>query len=160
MLLNTHSQYSLRYGTISIENLVRNAKVSGYESLAITDINNTTGVFDFIRECEDFNIKPIIGIDFRLINCQYFFALAQDREGFREMNELLSSINLGEIPLPERAPEWNHCFVIYPFESAPEKLRDYEYVGVKAEQLNKFRQSKWMKMKHGSSERWVSFFLS
>lgn len=146
MLLNNHSQYSLRYGTISIEDLVRKAKLSGYEALALTDINNTTGVFDFIRECEDHNIKPIIGIDFRLINCQYFFALAKNREGFREMNELLSSINRSEIKLPGRAPEWNNCFVIYPFERAPDQLRDYEYVGVKVEHLNKFRQSKWVKV--------------
>ncbi len=143
MYLNCHSQYSLRYGTFSIKELVQKAHLEGFESLALTDINNTTGVYDFILECQEVGIKPIIGVDFRTKNHQHFVGLAMNREGFREMNELLSAINRRELELPDIAPEWNHCIVIYPFENAPNKLRTYEYVGVRISQLNKFRQSKW-----------------
>ena len=145
MYLNCHSQYSLRYGTLSIKELVLKAKMEGFDSLAITDINNTTGVYDFMLECKEHDIKPIIGIDFRVKNHQHFIGLAQDREGFREMNELLSAVNRRETEIPEIAPDWNYCFVVYPFENAPEKLRTFEYIGVKINQLNKFRQSKWHK---------------
>lgn len=143
MYLNCHSQYSLRYGTFSIKELVLKAKTEGFESLALTDINNTTGVYDFILECKEVGIKPIIGIDFRTKNHQHFIGLAQNREGFREMNELLSAINRGEKTLPQTAPDWNNCFIVYPFENAPSKLRTFEFIGIKISQLHKFRRSKW-----------------
>ncbi|WP_235298229.1 DNA polymerase III subunit alpha [Portibacter marinus] len=145
MYLNCHSQYSLRYGTFSVKELVLKAKMEGFEALALTDINNTTGVYDFILECREVGIKPIIGIDFRTKNHQHFVGLAQDREGFREMNELLSAVNRGEQKLPDIAPDWNHCFVIYPFGHEPEKLRSFEFIGVSGNQLNRFRQSQWYK---------------
>ena len=145
MYLNCHSQYSLRYGTFSIQDLVAKAKVEGMEALALTDINNTTGVYDFILECQEANIKPIIGIDFRKVNKQHFIALAMNKEGFREMNELQSRINTKSQPLPEITPAWNNCIVIYPFTQAPITLRDNEYIGVRAEELNKFMLTKWHK---------------
>ena len=65
MYLNCHSYYSLRYGTMSVEKLVAEAKRNGIPSLALTDINNTMGTIDFIRECRLNNIKPVAGIEFR-----------------------------------------------------------------------------------------------
>lgn len=143
MYLNCHTQYSLRYGTISISELVQQAKLADINALAITDINNTTGVYDFIQDCRELDIKPIVGIDFRTGNHQHFVALAKNREGFRQMNEYLSSIHISGVKLGERAPEWNDCIVIYPFRLEPKNLRTYEYVGVEISQLNKLKMSKW-----------------
>lgn len=39
MYLNCHSYYSLRYGTMSVEELVQKAKTAGAETIALTDIN-------------------------------------------------------------------------------------------------------------------------
>lgn len=143
MYLNCHTQYSLRYGTLSVKDLVMQAKALGIEALALTDINNTTAVYDFILECREAGIKPIIGIDFRTGNDQHFFALALNREGFREMNELMSFVNINKTKIPDVAPEWHHCVVVYPFGREPETLRSYEYVGMTSDQLNRLKVSKW-----------------
>ena len=42
MYLNCHSYYSLRYGTIPVEELVAQAAEMGIEAMALTDINVTT----------------------------------------------------------------------------------------------------------------------
>lgn len=143
MYLNTHSTYSLRYGTLSISELVQQARAADIPALALTDINNTTGVYDFILECLEHNIKPLIGIDFCTGSDQHFVALAMDREGFREMNELMSFVNINKAAIPSIAPEWHHCIVIYPMDKAPTDLRPYEYIGVRADQLHRLKTSKW-----------------
>ena len=143
MYLNAHSYYSLRYGTIPVEELVEQAKKSGIEQFALTDINATTGVFDFISACRKHNIHPVIGVDFRVGNRQLFVALARNREGFREMNEVLTFHNQEKLPLPERPSPFEHAYVIYPFGSEPEKLRENEYIGVPISALNKISRGKY-----------------
>ena len=80
MYLNCHSYFSLRYGTLSIEKLVETAKVMGISSLALTDINNSTGVMDFVKACKENNIKPISGIEFRKGDDHLFTGLAKNNE--------------------------------------------------------------------------------
>jgi len=65
MYINCHSYYSLRYGTLSIEKLVEEAKAMSVQTLALTDINNSTGIMDFVRICRENAIRPIAGIEFR-----------------------------------------------------------------------------------------------
>lgn len=143
MYLNCHSQYSLRYGTLPIKNLVAQAKANNVPVLALTDINNTTGVYDFIQDCKEAGIKPIIGMDIRDKQECRFVALAQNREGFREMNELITAYNRGASPIPLRAPAWNDCIVIYPMDNVPDQLYDHEYIGISATDLNKIKVNKW-----------------
>jgi len=59
MYLNCHSYYSLRYGMMSVEQLVQNAIAAGAESIAMTDINNSTGIPEFAGESARNNIKPV-----------------------------------------------------------------------------------------------------
>ena len=49
MYLNCHSYFSLRYGTLSIDRLVEIARNMGVQSLALTDINNSTGIVEFVK---------------------------------------------------------------------------------------------------------------
>jgi DNA polymerase III alpha subunit len=65
MYLNVHSQYSLRYGTMSIPALVEEAAACGVTQMVLTDINNSTGTMEFMRECDEKGIKPIAGLEFR-----------------------------------------------------------------------------------------------
>ena len=60
MIINCHSYYSLRYGTLSIRELVEFAKEYGVSTLALTDINNTSAALDFIRYAKSHGIKPVI----------------------------------------------------------------------------------------------------
>ncbi|MEL6558879.1 MAG: DNA polymerase III subunit alpha [Bacteroidota bacterium] len=138
MYLNCHSYYSLRYGTMSVEELVQNAVVNDVRYLALTDINCTTGAFDFIKACEEEGIHPIVGMEYRLGSDLLFIALAQNAEGFREINELITRFNLGESELPLKNPDFNHAYTIYPTSNIPDNLADHEYIGIRPTDLQKY----------------------
>lgn len=135
MYLNCHTYYSLRYGTFSPEELVDKAARWGIETLALTDINNTSCSSEFIRRCKAQGIKPIIGIDFRNEDHQCLYVgLAQNKEGFRELNEFLTEHSRLGKPLPVEAPIFYNSWIIYPRLFKPiEKFRHYELLGIRPE---------------------------
>ncbi len=136
MILNAHSHYSLRYGTLSIEEIVRSAKEKHYESIALTDINNTSGALHFVKQCFDKGIKPIVGAEFKKGNETMFVAIARNNEGFKEINESLTLSNLSGIPYPDK-PDFENCYVIYPYGKPLFPLKEHEYIGVSLSDLNK-----------------------
>ena len=146
MYLNCHSYYSLRYGTFSEIELLELAKKNNVQSLALTDINNTSACLNFIRKAKDFNIKPVVGIDFRNGNEQVYVGLAKTNEGFKELNAFLSHHSENKIKLPELAPTFENCYIIYPFERVLQldknDFSDNEFIGVSIEELRKLRFSK------------------
>src|SRR6056297_3340550 len=90
MYLNTHTYYSLRYGTLSPERLVEEASRNNVDAMALTDINNSTGIIDFVKLCNEQGIHPIAGIEFRDGDRYLYTGLARNNEGFSELNEFLS----------------------------------------------------------------------
>lgn len=62
--LHTHSHYSLLEALPKIPELVKKAKKSGMDALALTDSGNLYGAIEFYKECKKEGIKPIIGVDF------------------------------------------------------------------------------------------------
>ena len=52
MYLNAHSFFSLRYGTLSPQQLVEAAAAQGVKTLVLTDINNTSAALGFVRACK------------------------------------------------------------------------------------------------------------
>ncbi|MFM7023067.1 MAG: DNA polymerase III subunit alpha [Flavobacteriales bacterium] len=136
MLVNSHTYHSLRYGILSPEELVAIAKKNGIECLALTDINTMTGVYDFVLEARRAGVKPIAGIEFRNGDDLVYIGLARNLIGFKELNRFLSFSLVNKTPHPDRAPEFNHVFVIYPLKKHPSKLRDNEYVGVGIDEVN------------------------
>ena len=138
MYLNTHSYYSLRYGTYSINSLVKEAAKKNITSLALTDINNSSGIIDFTKSCKTHGIKPIAGIEFKNGDELLFIGIAKNNVGFREINEYMSAINLKEIEYTCNAPEFKNVYVIYPFGiSSHKNLKANEFIGVKPTQVNK-----------------------
>ena len=156
MYLNCHSYYSLRYGTISIERLVEEA-VRAYgmgsehggtascivPTIALTDINNSTGMMEFVAVCKEKGLKPIAGIEFRRDDQLLYTGLAKNNDGFRELNEFLSHHNLNNLPLPDTAPGFNNVFVIYPFSSilhsSPghvSRVTRHDFIGIRPSELN------------------------
>lgn len=138
MLLNVHSNYSLRYGTIPVGELVDLLIAHGHETAVLTDINNSSAVLDFIKACREKMFNGLAGLEYRDGDRLLYFGVARNSNGFRELNELLSHSNLQGQPLPQRAPELSHAFIVYPFGSVePKELKENEYIGIKASQLNK-----------------------
>jgi DNA-directed DNA polymerase III PolC len=135
MYLNVHSQYSLRYGTLSVKRLIEEAQSRGVTQMVLSDINNSTGVMEFIRECREVGIKPIGGLEFRRDKKLLYIGIARNKEGMRELNELLTFHNLNQLALPEQAPSLLNAYVVYPFGYRGE-LKENECIGIRFDELH------------------------
>lgn len=135
MFLNCHSFHSLRYGTLSIKDLVEQAAVLGIKELVLTDINTISGIYEFKKKCEEKNIKPIAGIEVRKGSELLYITIAKEFQGIGEVNRVLTSYNCDGIDLPAQ-PDFPNCFVIYPLSNIPEELHENEYIGIREEELN------------------------
>lgn len=155
MYLNCHTGFSFQHGTLSIKELVAEARRCGVAKLAITEINNTASYMELLRLCDEirprengrskFGDEPYlldlaVGIEFR--NAQHellYIGLAKNNEGFEQLNRLLSHYKREARNLPPRAPELRDAFFIYPFGKAdPDLLRANEYIGVAPQNLSNF----------------------
>lgn len=138
MYLNNHSYYSLRYGVLPVKELIDEAKRCGVRKLPLTDINNSTVMFDFVRLCLKNHIEPVSGIEFRNDDDLLYIGLAKNNEGFRELNEFLSDCRMAKKSIPASPPLFNNVYIIYPFGiKPPEKLRDNEFIGVRPMEINR-----------------------
>jgi DNA polymerase-3 subunit alpha len=108
--------------------LLLEAQRCGVKKLALTDINNTSGVLDFIRLAPKYDVEPVVGVEFRNGTVLKFIAIAANNEGFEEINRFLSSCLVfasseGESSgnrdavVPDRAPHFKNVFVVYPFNA-------------------------------------------
>ena len=138
MLLNCHTYFSYKFGTIKIGQLIQEAIDKGYRSLVLTDINNTSAIIDFIRLCEEKDIKPVVGIDFRNGAQQKYVGIARNNNGFRALNEHLTHhLHSGE-KIPDRAPEIIDAYFIYPIGAIhPKDLKENEFIGVRPTQVTR-----------------------
>jgi len=168
MYLNNHSYYSLRYGTMAVETLVEEAAGLGIEVLALTDINNSMGMVDFVKACNGQGIHPIAGIEYRNRDSYLYTGIARNPNGFRELNDFLSYHNETGLSLPERAPPLEDVWFIYDFDVNPwqvhgkasrgqrghreaaggriskgRKMRDRELICVRPGEVNKILTSRW-----------------
>jgi DNA polymerase-3 subunit alpha len=146
MFLNCHSYYSLRYGIFSIDELIDQAALYGIRELVLTDINNTMGIPEFIKKANQKGIKPIAGCEFRNGDQLLYVAVARNREGLREINELLTQHNLSKTPYPNLAPDFSNVELVYPYGAIePQQLKSHEYIGIRPEQVNKLVASAYEK---------------
>lgn len=145
MIFTAHSYYSLRYGTMTVEEVVAEAKACGIDTLALTDISNTSAMTDFVRECREQAIRPIAGVACHNDDGLKYVLLARDNTGFGEINSFLSDINIKGLPLPFPAQEFQHALVLYPMNALPRnhRLLQGEYIAVRHHELNKLVTSSW-----------------
>lgn len=137
MLLNCHTYYSLRYGTLSLEQLLAEAKAKGYGQIVLTDINNTSACVNMMRMAPEQSMKPIMGIDFRNGIQQQYVGIAMNNQGFAELNEHLSQHLHNEMEFDVQAPSFNNSYIIYPLSAYKGwALRENEYIGIHARELN------------------------
>lgn len=138
MLLNCHTYFSYKYGTISIEQLLDDADGNGYNSLVLTDINNTSACIEFIRLCGDKKLKPVVGIDFRNGAQQMYIGIARNNDGFRELNEHLTHHLHNEKRFDQKAPTFPNAYVVYPLGGVePQNMAENEFIGIRPTQVNR-----------------------
>jgi len=136
MFINCHSFHSLRYGTLSIQELAVQAKALGIKELVLTDINTVTGIYDFKKVCEDLGIKPIPGVEVRKEGKLLYVGIARKFSGIGEINKMITDHNCDGKELAEAAPEFKEVFIVYPMSNIPPELKDNEFIGVRTEELN------------------------
>lgn len=139
---------------MSAEQLVAAAAEQGLTSLVLTDINNTSCGYQFIRACEQHGIKPILGIEFRTTqkatNDEHdvsvfsikdskfaYIGIARNKEGWRELCAHLTQYSMANLPIPADAPAFQHAYVIYrKLPKSIADLRDNEYIGIRPGEVN------------------------
>ncbi|AVR46077.1 DNA polymerase III subunit alpha [Christiangramia fulva] len=145
MYLNCHTYYSLRYGTFSTEELCRLAQKMGVKQLAVTDINNTSACLEFIKMAPEFDLKALVGIDFRNGTEQQYGGIARNNEGYRELNAYLSEHLHQQKTFPSEAPKFDNSFIIYPLEKVVASKKTHfegnEFIGISIKSLRKLKFS-------------------
>lgn len=137
MLLNVHSYYSLRYGTLSLETLIKNALHFGYDTLVLTDINNSAASLDFIIKTKEAGIKGLAGMEFREEGVLRYVGIAKNERGFKELNDWMTYLNAEKRTCGSRAPVFEEVFIVYPFGTVQsEELSEQEYIGIAHDNLN------------------------
>jgi error-prone DNA polymerase len=133
----TKTYFSFKYGTLSTEELITAGIQAGATILALTNINSTCDAWDFVRCCQQQQIKPILGAEIRNDNTLLYILIAANNNGFRCINEFLSAHLLAKKPFPAvdalspPFPDSADGFVIYPLGSkAPGALQQNERIGV------------------------------
>lgn len=149
MLLNCHTYYSFGYGTLSPVQLLDALQQQGYQSFAITDINNTSAIMDVFRLAAERNMHAVAGVDFRNHLTSVYVALALNNNGFKLINDHLSCHLHQQINFDKRAPEWDDVAVIYPFKQYDGfTLRTHEYIGIHEHELTQLLFSPYKHLTH------------
>ncbi|HON19200.1 MAG TPA: PHP domain-containing protein, partial [Salinivirgaceae bacterium] len=131
MILGAHSYYSLRYGVLPPEQLVKLASAAGHSAMALTDINNVTAMFDFVKAARRYGIHPVAGMEIRLGDQLLYTAIARNENGFMQLNEWFSQHVLNRKPIPERPDDLADVFWIYPWGRFPSNPSENEWLGVR-----------------------------
>ncbi len=152
MYLNCHTYYSLRYGAFPVSDLCKLANENGVDKIALTDINTSTACLEFLKIAREFDVKPLVGIDFRNGAEQQYVGIAFNNEGYRQLNEHLSAHLHAQKDFEPDAPLFPDCFVIYPLEKVisaqKENFRENEFIGVSVESLRKLKFSEYKNLEN------------
>lgn len=129
--LDVKTSYSILSSLIKIDELTKKAKELGYFSLAITDINNMFGTYEFYLSCKKNGIKPIIGME---INCNNdkFLLLAKNNGGYKNLIKIVTKVSEGNIDNEILAEYSSDLILIMPFKYYNElivSIFDEYYVG-------------------------------
>ena len=94
--LHVHSEYSLVDGVARVKPLVARAAELGMPAVALTDQSNMFALVRFYKAAMAAGVKPICGVDAWIRNPDdankpdRLVLLIQDREGYRNLTELVS----------------------------------------------------------------------
>ena len=90
--LEQHSHYSLCEGTITLEDLTREAVARGDEYLSLCDTNGFYGIVHFARESRAAGLKALHGVRLEKNN-ESALCIARDQRGYAYLCELTSRLH-------------------------------------------------------------------
>jgi len=140
MYVQVHSGFSLRYGVLSPVQILEQAREAGVDCVAITDINSTAAILDFVRLAPSYGVRPLAGVDIRVRNRPHYLILACNNDGYVEVCVHLSDILQGKIQPGYRAPRFRHAVAIYSLPVwSGHQLAEHEFLGVEIRELSRWR---------------------
>lgn len=138
MYLNCKTWFSYRYGTYKTEDLVKEGKASGATTLALTNINNTSDIWDFVKLCHEAGISPIAGVEIRNGDTFEYLLLARNNKGLLRINNFLSFYLQQQKPFPAKPLFEADVWIIYPLKNHhPLQLLPHEKIGIRPSEINK-----------------------
>ena len=138
--LDTKTVYSFMDSVISIDKYVKVAKDYGYTHLAMMDIDNLYGAFDFLEITNKYGLSPLLGVEMTTLvdgidlNLRF---LARSSLGYQQLMKLSTAKMQGEKDWSVLSQYLFDIAVIVPYFSGIENLDlgcDY-YIGVYPETL-------------------------
>ena len=94
--LSVRSCYSLLNGTMTVKNLIHQAKALGFSALALSDLRVMHGSLEFVHLCQKEGIHGIIGLEFDVLfeNLSYsVLCIAKNNEGYQALMAISSKLN-------------------------------------------------------------------
>ena len=122
--LEVKTCYSILSSLNRIDILTKKAKEMGYSSLAITDLNNMFGVYEFYLACLNNDIKPIIGMEVKT-NQDNFILIAKNNNGYRNLIKIATIISDREITFDDLKIYSKDIILIIPYSSYNEKITNF-----------------------------------
>ena len=151
MHVHCHSWFSLRYGLMQPRELLTEAQNAGITTLALTDINNTSAHWDFVRLAPEYGIRPVVGIDFRNKGdddgLPLYIGLANNPDGYARLCAHLNRHLNEHQSFSDVVPEIQDVAFICPWErwkarledSADLRLERSEWIGVRPWEQSELR---------------------
>ncbi len=116
--LHVHSHYSLLDGLAKIDQIVKQAKKLGMDSVALTDHGVLYGAVEFFKKAQKENIKPIIGCEIYVAlekkeqkraniddKRHHLVLLAKNNEGYKNLVKIVTQSHLEGFYYKPRADE-------------------------------------------------------
>ena len=129
---------------MSVKQLVEAAVDRGVSTLALTNINPTCDTWDFVKDCKEAGIKPIVGAEIRNGDELLYILIAANNAGLGWINQFISDHLEVKKDFPQKADNKaffdnaKDGFVIYPLGGkALENLLPNERIGILPEEVNK-----------------------
>lgn len=88
--LHVHSMYSVLQATADVKSIIKKAKEQHMPAVAITDLGNMYGVFKFVKEAINNDIKPIVGCEFYIAEERTKLKFTKDNPDKRYTQVLLA----------------------------------------------------------------------
>lgn len=94
--LNVKSHYSLLSSTLKVNEIVQFALINKMSYATLCDKRYLSGAMHFIKECQNHQLTPVIGLDFNINNNNEIIRVltyAQNMKGFKNLERISSFLN-------------------------------------------------------------------
>ncbi|MBR9999847.1 MAG: DNA polymerase III subunit alpha [Cyclobacteriaceae bacterium] len=93
--LHCHTQFSLLDGAAPVREMIQKAHADGMKAVALTDHGNMFGAFKFVAEASRYNVKPILGCEFYVVEDRHKKAFTKEKRDNRYHQLLLAKNETG-----------------------------------------------------------------